>query len=373
VPYRDEFALKAAVVRNVRGPLIIEDLENPQPKENEVLIKVAACGVCHSDLNVIQGNVAQPLPVVPGHEISGMVEKVGSGVAGLKEGDRVTCTATMPCGSCYYCIKGYEDLCERFFQMNRLKGVLLDGTTRLHSHDGQPIGVFSMGGMAEYTVVPSTGTFALPDNLPLKDSCILGCAGFTAYGAVKNQANLRPSESVAVIGVGGIGSSVVQVAKVFGAGKIIAVDLKDEKLEAAKQSGATEVINATREEPSRRILELTEGRGVDVAFEATGRPESYESIVNLVKPGGRIVAIGFTPAGAKIPLEINRCIRKGLRLLGCYGAKARQDMPELLTLAQGGMLKIQGSITRRYKLEEVNEAFGALEKGEITGRAILEF
>jgi succinate semialdehyde reductase (NADPH) len=365
--------MNAAVLRQIGGPLAIEDLARPQPKENEVLIKVSACGVCHSDLHLVKGHTAFPLPAVLGHEVSGIVEEATGKGSGLKAGDRVVCTVIMPCGFCYYCINGHEDLCETFYLFNRLKGVLYDGTTRVFDHKGQPIWMFSMGGMAEYAVVPSNAVFKLPDGIPIEDSCVLGCAGMTAYGAVKNQAQLRPSQSVAVIGVGGVGSSIIQVAKVFGAAQIIAVDVKENKLEAAKQSGATDVVNGAKEDATRRILELTGGRGVDAAFESTGRPETYAVALGTVRSGGSVVAVGLASASTTIPIELNKFIRKGIRLLGSYGSKPRQDMPELLDLVSRGIIDTKRSVTDRYGLKQVNDALGALEKGEILGRSILVF
>jgi S-(hydroxymethyl)glutathione dehydrogenase/alcohol dehydrogenase len=362
--------MNAAVLRKVGGPLLIEDLRKPEPKENEVLVKVAACGVCHSDLHLVKGHTSFPLPAVLGHEVSGVVEKtIAKG--GLKVGDRVVCTVIMPCGFCYYCINGHEDLCETFYLLNRLKGVLYDGTTRIYDHKGQPIWMFSMGGMAEHAVVPANAVFKLPDGIPTEDSCVLGCAGMTAYGAVKNQAQLRPSQSVAVIGVGGVGSSIIQVARAFGAAQIIAVDVKEDKLEAARRSGATDAVDASKEETARKILELTGGRGVDVAFESTGRPETYAAALGSVKSGGSVVAVGLASASSTISVEQNKFIRKGIRLLGSYGSKPRQDMPELLDLVNRGIIKTEGSVTDRRRLEQVNDALGALERGEILGRSIL--
>jgi len=365
--------MKAAVLRRIGGPLAIEDVAEPEPKENEVLIKVAACGVCHSDLHLVKGHTTFPLPVVLGHEVSGVIEKGVGHSTGPKKGDRVVCTVIMPCGFCYYCINGHEDLCETFYLLNRLKGVLYDGTTRIYDQSGQPIWMFSMGGMAEYAVVPSNAVFPLPDGVSIGDSCVLGCAGLTAYGAVKNQAHLRASQSVAVIGVGGVGSSIIQVAKVFGAAEIIAVDVKEVKLEAAKLLGATDIVNAAQVEPAGRIIELTDGGGVDVVFEATGRPETYVAALNCVKSGGSVVAVGLSSASTTIPVEVNRFVRKGIRLLGSYGARPRQDMPELLDLVQKRILDTTRFVTNRYGLPQVNDALVALERGEITGRSILEF
>jgi S-(hydroxymethyl)glutathione dehydrogenase/alcohol dehydrogenase len=363
--------MKAAVLKRIGGPLAIEEIARPEPMENEVLLRVAACGVCHSDLHLIKGHTTFPLPAVLGHEVSGIVEK-GDG-QNLKRGDRVVCTVIMPCGFCYYCVNGHEDLCETFYLFNRQKGVLYDGTTRLFDKRGNPIWMFSMGGMADYSVVPSNAVFHLPDGVALADSCVLGCAGLTAYGAVKNQAHLSPSQSVVVIGAGGVGSNIIQIAKVFGAGQIIAIDVKDDKLEAAKSLGATDVVNASHTESAPRVLELTDGRGVDVAFESTGRSETYAMALSCVRSGGSVVAVGLSSATTTIPVELNRFVRKGIRLLGSYGARPRQDMPELLSLVHRGILDAKRSVTTRYALAKVNDALDALDKGAVIGRSILEF
>src|SRR2546425_4324232 len=240
--------MKAAVLSAVDGPLTIEDIPTPAPQAGEVLVRVAACGVCHTDLHVIKGEVQFPLPCVLGHEISGVVEAVAADVKTTQPGDAVVCSFIMPCGVCHYCVRGRDDLCETFFAMNRLRGTLYDGSSRLHRRDGTTLAMYSMGGLAEYAVVPASDVFPAPPGVPLTDACILGCAMMTAYGAVKHQARVQPNETVAVIGTGGVGSNVIQIAKTFGAGQIIAVDVRDDKLEAAPGLGATHTVNAPREE-----------------------------------------------------------------------------------------------------------------------------
>lgn len=367
--------MRAAVLEQVGGPLMVEDLKKPEPKNNEVLVKVKACGVCHSDLHVIKGEASFPLPAVLGHEISGVVENTGPGVGGLRKGDPVVCSFIIPCGSCYYCENGLEDLCEKFYMMNRLKGTLFDGTTRLFKkNDGGPVWMYSMGGMAEYAVVPLQDVFILPPKIRTTDACILGCALFTAYGAAKNQASLKRGESVAVVAVGGVGSNLVQIARALGAGQIIAVDVKDDKLERARSLGATDSVNSSKDDPVRKVQELTGGRGVDVAFEALGRPETLACAVNSVRAGGRVVAIGLpTGPGATFPMEIGKLVRREIRIMGSYGARPSRDMPELIALAERGSVSVEGAITRRYTLEAANEAFDALARGEVVGRSIVEF
>ena len=201
----------------------------------------------------------------------------------------------MPCGFCTPCGAGRDDLCDSFFAMNRLKGTLYDGTTRLRRQDGSPIAMYSMAGLAEYAVVPATDVFPLADGLPLEESAVLGCAMFTAYGAVRHGADLRGGERVAVVAAGGVGINIIQIAQAFGASQIIAVDVEDDKLEAARRLGATDVVNATTTDATARVRELTDGRGVDVAFEVLGLPQTFTQAFEMIRDGGRMVAVGIAP------------------------------------------------------------------------------
>jgi succinate semialdehyde reductase (NADPH) len=363
--------MKAAVLEEVGGAMVLEEIPEPEPRHGEVLIKVAACGVCHTDLHVLKGEVGFPLPAVLGHEISGTVEAVAPDVTHVHFGDRVVSTFIMPCGYCQHCVRGRDDLCETFFALNRLKGVLYDGETRLHRSSGDPLAMYSMAGLAEYAVAPATAVFPLPEALDLHDACILGCAVPTAYGAVRHQAQLMPGESVAVIGVGGVGSNVIQVARVFGASQVIAVDISDEKLEAARRLGATDVVNASREDPVGAVRELTGGQGADVVFEALGRAETVLNAFQSVRDGGRLVVIGIAPGQESAPIEITRLVRRSITLKGSYGGRMRADVPALINLVAGGQLSTTQLITRRYGFDEVNVAYDALRQGQITGRAIV--
>lgn len=363
--------MKAAVLPAVRTPLRIEDLRHPEPREDEVRIRISACGVCHSDLHIATGDLPFPLPAVLGHEISGLVDTVGAGVRGIRPGDRVVSSFIMPCGDCPSCARGRDDLCETYFAMNRVKGVLYDGKSRLFRPDGTPVAMQMMGGMAEYAIVPDTDVFPLPPSLPLEESCILGCALMTAYGAVKNAAQIREGQSVAVIGAGGVGSNVIAMARVAGARQIIAVDVRTDKLEAARAMGATETIDARSPEPLGQLQSLTRGRGVDVAFEAIGRPETVLQALQMACDGGRVVLIGVAPMDAVAPIGITRLVRRGLQIVGSFGCRVRTDMPELIALAAAGRIHVGASVTRCYRLDQVNEAFLALERGEIVGRAIV--
>ncbi|BAS28693.1 zinc-binding dehydrogenase [Limnochorda pilosa] len=363
--------MEAAVLSEVGGSLVLEEIADPKPRRGEVLVDVAACGVCHTDLHVLKGEVKFPLPAVLGHEISGVVAEIGDDVEGIQVGDRVISSFIMPCGHCHYCARGRDDLCENFFEKNRLRGVLYDDTTRLFRRDGTPLAMYSMGGLAEYAVVPATDVFPAPTNLPLEDASILGCAIMTAYGAVKNQARVAPGETVAVIGTGGVGSNVIQIARAFGATEVIAVDIRDDKLRAARSLGATQVVNAAQTDPVARVMELTAGRGADVAIEALGRPETVVNAFMMTRDGGRTVVIGIGSGSTAAPIEITRLVRRGIQLSGSYGARVRTDVPEILRLVERGQISVSQPITRRYSLRDADEAYRALDRGEIVGRAIV--
>jgi S-(hydroxymethyl)glutathione dehydrogenase/alcohol dehydrogenase len=361
----------AAVIPAVGAPLRIESLRHPEPKEREVRIRIAACGVCHSDLHIARGKLKFPMPCVPGHEISGWIDAPGPGVSGFRPGDRVVSSFIMPCGNCPQCREGRDNLCETYFALNRVRGVLFDGTTRLYREDGSPLAMQMMGGMAQYAVVPVTDVFPLPAGLPLEDSCILGCALMTAYGAVKNSAQLRSGQTVAVIGTGGVGSNVIPLAAVFGASRIIALDVRREKLEAARALGATDTVDARSPDPVEQVRSLTGGRGVDVAIEAIGGSETVNQAFQMVADGGRVVVLGVAPMDAVVPIGITRLVRRGIQLIGSFGCRVRTDMPELIALAASGRIDVRASITRRYRLDQINDAYEALERGEIVGRAIV--
>lgn len=360
--------MRAAVLNQVGGPLEVEEILIPTPKAGEVLVRVAACGVCHTDLHVIKGEVGFPTPCVLGHEVSGVVAEVGPGVAGLTPGQRVVASFIMPCGQCYYCVRGEEDLCEKFFAFNRLKGVLYDGATRLFRKDGSPLWMYSMGGLAEYAVVPATDVFPLPEGLPLEEAAILGCALFTALGAVRT-AGLEGGEAVAVVAAGGVGLGIVQLARAFGAYPVVAVDVRPEKMAKAKALGATHAF--TPEEAPEGVRDLTGGRGADVAFEALGRPETFRLALDLLRDGGRMVPVGIAPQGVEAGMEITRLVRRKLKILGSYGAKPRKDMPLLLKLAQAGVIGVGAEVTERHTLEEADLAYRRLDQGQVVGRAVV--
>lgn len=364
--------MRAAVVRERSGPFRVEELRDPEPGPGEVLVGVAACGVCHTDLHILDGSVPFPLPCVLGHEIAGTVLEVGDAVDDIAVGQRVAGAFIMPCGSCAMCRAGREELCEPFFAHNRLNGTLYDGKTRLFDSVGEPVWMYSMGGLSEQAVMPAGAVAPLPDQLGLADSAIFGCALMTAYGAVSQVGQLQDGEAIAVFGAGGVGGAVIQVARALRAGRIIAVDVDDDKLALARDLGATDTINTSGNQPVSAVRDLTDGAGVNIAFEAIGRPETFRQATEAAADGGRCVMVGIAPVGITAEIEITRLVRRKLQVLGSFGGRPRHALPALMDLAVAGKLDLAGAIGARFSLERAGEAYGLLAAGQIAGRAIIE-
>lgn len=366
--------MKAAVWSGSSPHLDVQLIAIPTPRAGEALVKVRSCGVCHTDLHVMKSEVAFPAPAVLGHEISGTVVSFGEGTidtAGLSVGDDIVGSFIMPCGTCDDCRHGRDDMCTKFFEMNRLRGVLYDGESRLSTADGTPLAMYSMAGLAEYAVVPVTALAASHTKDP--SAAVLGCAVMTSYGALSRAAALRAGETVAVVAVGGVGQSTVRVAKALGASTIIAVDVDDEKLEAAIRAGATHAVNSMREDPVAAVKTITDGRGVDVSVEALGLPATFTTATKLLAAGGRMVAVGIAAGNATAEVEITPLVRRGQTIVGSFGARPRTDLPAVVSLSISGAIDTRAIVTRRYTLDAVNEAYTDLDNGHITGRALIVF
>ncbi|WP_420176503.1 zinc-binding dehydrogenase [Luteococcus sp. OSA5] len=365
--------MRAAVLREPGKGLTVESLRTPRPKADEVLIKVDACGMCHSDLHVIGGAIAFPMPAVLGHEVAGTIVQLGEGTehTGLAVGQRVAGAFLMPCGRCEACAKGHDELCGPFFDLNRLKGVLYDGTTRLSTPEGEAVHMYSMGGLAEYAVIPATSVAPVPDEIDTVPSAILGCAALTAYGAVR-RAGLQHGETVAVVAVGGVGSNICQIASAMGAKQVIAIDVSDEKLAPVTAFGATAVVNSATSDAREKVLELTGGRGVDVAFEALGIGPTWKTALDVLSDGGRMVPIGLGAGVQSAEVEINRTVRRSQSILGSYGARTRVDLPAVVDMAARGEINYKELVTRRFPLEQAGEGYELLRQGGIVGRAVVD-
>jgi len=350
-----------AVVLSEKGSLELRrDTYIDQPRGGEVLVRILSSGVCHTDLHVIEGKVSMQLPAILGHEIFGIVEKVGEGVASISEGDYVISSFMWPCGRCRLCTSGYENLCERSIEA-RARGVMLDGTARVWiPSGGGKLRVFVRnGGFAEYAVIPSENSLArVPEGLRSPEIAILGCAFLTAYGAVFNSARVSAGDVVAVYGVGGVGMAIVRFASIAGA-EVIAVDVVDEKLEKARKLGARAVVNRAREDPVETIRSMT-GGGADIAFEAVGIPTTARWAVESVKIGGKVVQVGI---GSRVEIDLNRLVIRGITIVGSYGARPRVDLQKIMNLVGRGLVDLKEFVTGVYRLEDFEKAFEDVKKG----------
>lgn len=353
--------MKAAVLHEYNKPLSVEEVDVARPHEGEVLLKVKAAGVCHSDLYVLEGATPVQPPLIPGHEAVAVVEEVGPGVTNFSPGDVVVTSFVWPCGRCKNCARGMENLCERFSEV-RLKGTLLDGEHHVFLK-GRPLRVFLGGLWAEEAVVPASALAKLPKPLADKpEMAMLGCAFLTAYGAVVNSGGVGPGDVVAVVGTGGVGLAVVQVAKAVGA-RVIAVGRNPAKLKLARELGA-EVVDIRGVDPIKAVKDLTSGRGADVVVEAVGSEETIDMSVEMAAAGGRVVLVGLMAVGKKAPVHVARVVRAGISLVGSYGARPRVDLPKVVSLVERGLLKPELLAGPFYGLEQINEAVEALRSGK---------
>jgi len=362
--------MRASVLFEQGKPLQVEELDLEAPREGEVLVRMTASGVCHSCLHAADGSwKGVPVPIVLGDEGAGVVEALGPGVRELEVGDHVILSWAPTCGRCHYCVIGRPNLCER-----RLpgRGVLLDGTTRM-SLRGRP--VHHYGHVATYassTVVAESCAIRIDRDMPLDRAALIGCSVMTGVGAVINTAAGPPGASMVVFGVGGVGLNVVQGGAMVAAHPIIAVDVKTTKLDHARALGATHAVDASREDPVASIKGIT-GRGADYTFVAVGDARAMSQACEALAPGGTCVLIGVPATGATVPLD-PRLVVTGERVVrgSSYGsARTREDLPRLVTLYRAGKLRIDELITRRYALEEANEAFRALASGELARGLIM--
>jgi NDMA-dependent alcohol dehydrogenase len=365
--------MKAAVLYAPKQPLQVEDVEVENPKAGEVMVRVAAGGVCHSDLHVINGDLTAPLPVVLGHEGAGVVEKVGEGVTRFKPGDHVVLLWRASCGECPDCLGGRPALCEMGSGI-RWSGHLQDGTSRF-SRNGQELRHHSgVSSFAELTVLPEEGLVKIDPEVPLEKAAIVGCAVMTGVGAVINTAQVKPGETMAVIGCGGVGLNAIQGGRLAGAGKIIAVDVLDNKLEYARRFGATHLINASKVNPVEAVKEITGGRGADYVFEVIGNPKTMQQGYAMARRGGTLVVVGVAPTGVEVSFPAASIMLDEKTIRGSlYGScQPKLDAPKILNLYKAGKLQLDELISREYPIEQINDAFAALGRGEVA-RSIIRF
>ncbi len=323
----------------------------PQLGEQDILIRVACCGVCHTDLKVMEGRNRFTPPTILGHEVAGVVERVGSRCVDFTEGDAVIIGMRYKCGRCRYCLRARENLCER-----------RPAPPTLQRSDGTIVTRWNVGGFAQYVAVPAYMAFRFPDCLSMEEASVVGCRVTTAYNAVKHRARLAPGESALVIGCGGIGLNAIQFLKCFGAYPIIAVDISEDKLEAAKNFGATETINASMEDPVKAVIELT-GGGVDKAFEAIGNPKTSDQIIQATRPGGTATIIGGLGSGP-FTISSGAFVTREITITGVASRQA-SDVDEVLQMVRAGRIELKNLISKTYHYEQINEALRDLEDGKL--------
>ncbi len=357
---------RAAILFEPRQPLTICEVEVPEPRTGEVLVHMAVGGVCHSDLHVMKGDLAAPLPAILGHEGSGVVSAVGPGVKDVGPGDHVIPLWRLGCGECEYCTGGRPALCGAGVEIRRT-GTLPGGGTGF-SFKGKEIKRFGgVSTFAEYSVIPEKALLKIPKEFPLDRAALLGCAVITGFGAVVNAAQVRPGSLVAVLGAGGVGLNVIQTAALAGAATVIAVDLRENKLDFARQFGATHTVNASAGNAVEQVRALTGGRGVDYAFEVVGLPATMRQAFDVLARRGVAVVVGIGPTTAEVSIPVIPLAWEDRTLMGSlYGsARPRIDILRLIDLYRARKLKLDELLTRTYPLEQINDAYAALERGEV--------
>ena len=364
--------IQAAVFYHTNTPFQVETLNLEGPRAGEVLVKMAATGVCHSDWHLMTGATKHPLPVVPGHEGAGIVESVGESVTRVKRGDHVALNWAPNCGACFYCLNDRPSLCDTYVGPI-WAGTMMDGTTRL-SRNGQAVYHFSaLACFAEYAVVPQECCVRLRKEVPLTVAALIGCAVSTGVGAVFNTARVRPGGSVAVFGAGGVGLSIVMGAKLAGASRIITVDRAEGKLDIAREFGATDVLMAGPE-ATGAIRALTDGRGADYVFEAVGLPAVQEQCLEAARPGGTVVLVGVSPMGSGTNLPGAIITRQEKTVTGSYygSANTARDFPLYADLYLKGKLDLDRLVSRTYSLDKINQAYADMLSGE-TARGVIVY
>ena len=359
--------MKAAVFHGPHQPLTIEEVEIDKPLEREVLVRTVASGVCHSDLHFVEGLYPFAAPAILGHEAAGIVEEVGPQVTYLKPGDHVIGCLSVFCGHCDQCLTGHPNLCTNPEVRGR------PGNVPKLTWKGQPVHQFAnLSSYAEKMLVHENALVKVREDMPLDRAALIGCGVTTGVGAVLNTARIEPGSTVAVFGLGGVGLAAVQGARIAGARMIIAVDVVESKLATARELGATHVLDGSSHDPVKAIREMTDG-GVDYSFEAIGLKQVAEQCFDCIRPGGTATIIGMIPVGQKIELEGRMFLREKKIQGSAMGSnRFRVDMPRYIDFYLQGRLKLDEMITRRGRLEDVNDAFGAMKAGEVA-RTVLMF
>jgi S-(hydroxymethyl)glutathione dehydrogenase/alcohol dehydrogenase len=360
-----ESRMRAALLESPGQELLVtDDIDiDPDPRAGEVLVRMSHCGVCHSDLHFVDGSLPCPLPVVLGHEAAGVVEAVGAGVTELAPGDKVILTLRPPCGHCYWCIRGEVSICPVASASST--GILPDGTTRLSRQGGMVFRGVGIAAFSEYVVTSASGAIKVPADTPLEIACVIGCAVQTGVGAVLNTAQVEEGATVMVVGLGGIGISIVQGARLAGASRIIGVDPLESRREQSRQFGVTDTVDPAAIDIASAALSLTDSIGVDYAFDAVGRGGLVESCIAGIRNGGTTVMVGVPRFEDSVTVPALFFALGEKKLKGCFlgSSDPKREFPRLLSLWRAGKLDLEGMVTSRRPLEEINQAFADMKDG----------
>ena len=354
--------MKAAVLYKRGGPLVVEEIDLDGPRSGEVLVRLAASGVCRSDLHLMRGVHPAPLPIVLGHEGAGVVEEVGEGVTHVRPGDHVVLSWLPHCGRCRFCAAGRPTLCTDLAWADA--GLMRDGTTRLHRGDLR-IHHNASSTFAEKTVVPAVSAIRIDPSLPISEAALLGCAVMTGIGAVLNTARVRPGSSVAVLGCGGVGLCIVQGAAIARAARIVAIDIQRGRLDRAGALGATDLIDTSGADAAAAVREVLPD-GADYVFEALGESATIELATRITGRGGMTVLVGLAHPDTRIPFDPLQMTFEERTITGClYGSCVpARDFPMLIDLYRSGSLRLDRLVGSTCRLEEINDAFERMERGE---------
>jgi S-(hydroxymethyl)glutathione dehydrogenase / alcohol dehydrogenase len=361
----DRLTMRACVLREPGRPVATETVTLDPPRAGEVLVRIVAAGVCHSDVRLADGELGSGRwPMVLGHEGAGVVEAVGSEVAGLTAGDHVVLSLVPSCGRCSACRSGRRTLCEPV-GASSFAGTLLDGTSRLHGAAGETLQHgLTVACFAQYAVVAAAAAIPIASDVPLWQAALLGCGVVTGFGAVAHAARVRVGERVCVVGCGGVGLQVIAAARLAGAAQIVAVDRRPEKLQHALARGATHAVDASQGDPAAEVLGLT-GGGVDHSFEVVGAPATIRAAWDVLRPGGTAVVVGLAPAGVEVSLPAIEFLSEKSIIGSFYGSADPADtLPGLVELVRTGRLELGDVVSHLIELDDVPEAFERLRSGE---------
>ncbi|MDF3604912.1 Zn-dependent alcohol dehydrogenase [Paracoccus sp. DMF-8] len=363
---------RAAVLHGVNQPLRTQTVEVTALAARDVLVRVRAAGLCHTDLEVIEGGLRQPMPIVLGHEAAGVVEAVGPMAQGVKVGDHVILSWNPHCGHCFYCDQSLPILCETYLA-NTPRAQGFDGQSKARLVGGGDLHqLMYLGAFGEYCVVQDQQAVPIPPQMPFDQAALIGCGVMTGVGAVLNVAQVRPGQSVMVVGCGAVGLAALQGARLGGADTIIAVDLQDGRLTAARAMGATHLVNPGTQDATDVARSLTSGRGVDCVLESAGNERAFRLTVEAVRPGGQVVWLGKTDVDREIAFRWGSLMQEKRIRRSSYGdARPKRDFPFLCRAALDGRLDLSGLISQRITLDQINQGSAALKAGETIRSVIL--